>query len=333
MGTDYQLVVEIAWRIEGYRQKGREQMQQDKRTRFSGEFRGAPARGRGMPPDRDIYFCIDLAPGTQPISIPSYRMASKELKEQLEELLANGFVRPSVSPWGAPMLFVKKKDGPMRMCIDYRQLNKVTIKNKYPLPRIDNLFDQLQGARVFSKIDLRSRYRQLKIRELDVPKTAFQPSRILASVVAQSLLLEQIKARQFDDLHLAFLRATILQGVAKEVSIVEDGVLRLQGHLCVPNVDGLRERILEEAHSSRYFIHSGATKMYRDLRQHYWWRRMKKDIVEYVGRCLNCQQVKYEHQRPGGLIQHMTIPEWKWERITMDFVVGFPWTLRKFDAF
>ena len=97
-----------------------------------------------MPPDRDIDFCIDLEPGTRPISIPPYRMAPAELRElkaQLQELLGKGFIRPSASPWGAPVLFVKKKDGSFRMCIDYRQLNKVTIKNKYPLPRIDDLFD------------------------------------------------------------------------------------------------------------------------------------------------------------------------------------------------
>ena len=115
----------------------------------------------GVPPDRDIDFAIDLEPGTKPISIPPYRMAPaelKELKDQLQDLLSKGFIRPSVSPWGAPVLFVKKKDGTMRMCIDYRQLNKVTVKNKYPLPRIDDLFDQLQGASLFSKIDLRSGY-------------------------------------------------------------------------------------------------------------------------------------------------------------------------------
>ncbi|XP_070034388.1 uncharacterized protein [Nicotiana tomentosiformis] len=104
-------------------------------------------------------------------------------------------------------------------------------------------------------------------------------SRVLECVVAQSSLLEQIKARQFDDPYLTVLRETILQGSAKEVSINEDGVLRLQGRLCVPNVHGLRERILEEVHCSRYSIHPRATKMYRDLRQHYWWQRMKKDIV------------------------------------------------------
>ena len=113
----------------------------------------------GMPPNRQIEFSIDLVPGTTPISIAPYRMAPAELKEpkiQLQELVDKGFIRPSVSPWGAPALFVKKNDGTLRLCIDYRQLNKVTVRNKYPLPYIDDLFDQLQGAKVFSKIDLRS---------------------------------------------------------------------------------------------------------------------------------------------------------------------------------
>ena len=131
----------------------------------------------GIPPDREIDFQIELAPGTEPISKAPYRMAPLELKElkvQMEELVSKGFVRPSTSPWGAPVLFVKKKDGSLRLCIDYKELNKVTIRNQYPLPRIDDLFDQLQGVRVFSKIDLRSGYHQLKIRLEDVPKTAFK---------------------------------------------------------------------------------------------------------------------------------------------------------------
>ena len=98
----------------------------------------------------------------------------KELKTQLQELMDRGFIRPSISPWGASVLFVKKKDDTWRLCIDYRQLNKVTIRNKYPLPRVDDLFDQLQGAKVFSKIDLRSGYHQLRIRESDIPKTTFR---------------------------------------------------------------------------------------------------------------------------------------------------------------
>ncbi|KAL0540972.1 hypothetical protein IC582_020998 [Cucumis melo] len=131
----------------------------------------------GLPPHREVEFAIELEPGTVPISRAPYRMAPAELKElkvQLQELLDKGFIRPSVSPWGAPVLFVKKKDGSMRLCIDYRELNKVTVKNRYPLPRIDDLFDQLQGATVFSKIDLRSGYHQLRIKDGDVPKTAFR---------------------------------------------------------------------------------------------------------------------------------------------------------------
>jgi hypothetical protein len=98
----------------------------------------------------------------------------RELKEQLQDLMQKGSIRPSASPWGAPVLFVKKKDGSMRLCIDYRQLNRAIIRNKYPLPRIDDLFDQLQGAKVFSKIDLCSGYHQLKIKKEDIPKTAFR---------------------------------------------------------------------------------------------------------------------------------------------------------------
>ena len=131
----------------------------------------------GLPPKREVEFTIDLIPGTEPISIPPYRMAPvelRELKDQLEELLSKGFIRPSISPWGAPVLFVKKKDGSLQLCIDYRHLNKVTIRNQYPLPRIDELFDQLQGSRVYSKINLRSGYHQFRVQESDVPKTAFR---------------------------------------------------------------------------------------------------------------------------------------------------------------
>nr|AAV31274.1 putative polyprotein [Oryza sativa Japonica Group]AAV31378.1 putative polyprotein [Oryza sativa Japonica Group] len=130
----------------------------------------------GMPPKRDIEFRIDLVPGTTPIHKRPYRMAANELaevKRQVDDLLQKGYIRPSSSPWGAPVIFVEKKDHTQRMCVDYRALNDVTIKNKYPLPRIDDLFDQLKGATVFSKIDLRSGYHQLRIKEEDIPKTAF----------------------------------------------------------------------------------------------------------------------------------------------------------------
>ena len=116
-------------------------------------------------------FTIELLPSTQPISKAPYQIAPNELKElkaQLEELIEKGFIRPSSSPWGAPVLFVRKKDGSLRLCIDYRQLNQVTVKNKYPLPQVDDLLDQLQEAKVFSKIDLRSGYHQVRVRDEDI---------------------------------------------------------------------------------------------------------------------------------------------------------------------
>jgi hypothetical protein len=131
----------------------------------------------GMPPDRDIEFVIDLVPGATPVAKQPYRMTSDELvelKKQIDEQLEKGFIRHSSSPWGCPVLFAPKSDGTVRLCVDYHPLNEVTIKNKYPLPRIDDLFDQMTGAQVFSKIDLRSGYFQLKIRPEDIPKTAFR---------------------------------------------------------------------------------------------------------------------------------------------------------------
>jgi hypothetical protein len=151
----------------------------------------------GMPPDRDVEFVIELQPGTAPISKRPYRMPPKELAElktQLQELLDKGYIRSSSSPWGCPALFVKKKDGSLRMCVDYRPLNAVTIKNKYPLPRIYVLFDKLAGAKVFSKIDLRFGNHQIKIRPCDIPKTAFSTRYGLYEFLVMSLGLTNAPA-------------------------------------------------------------------------------------------------------------------------------------------
>nr|GEY14458.1 putative reverse transcriptase domain-containing protein [Tanacetum cinerariifolium] len=131
----------------------------------------------GLPPARPVKFQIDLIPGAAPVARGPYRLAPSEIKglsEQLQELFNKGLIRPSSSPWGAPVLFVKKKDGSFRMCIDCRESNKLTVKYHYPLPRIDDLFDQLQGSSIYSKIDLRSGYHQLRMREQVISKTAFR---------------------------------------------------------------------------------------------------------------------------------------------------------------
>jgi hypothetical protein len=142
-------------------------------TEFKDIFQEVP----GLPPKRDIGFSINLMPEAAQVLKSPYRMSTPELKElqlQLEEILKKGYIHPGVSSWGAPVLFVKKKDRTLRLCIDFRQLNKVTVKNKYPLPRIDDIFDQLKGARIFSKIDLRSGYHQVRIKDEDINKTTFR---------------------------------------------------------------------------------------------------------------------------------------------------------------
>ncbi|KAL4033109.1 hypothetical protein IC575_006195 [Cucumis melo] len=533
----------------------------------------------GLPPHREVEFSIELEPGTVPISRAPYRMTPAELKElkvQLQELLDKGFIRSSVSPWGAPVLFVKKKDGLMRLCIDYRELNKVTVKNRYPLPRIDDLFDQLQGATVFSKIDLRSGYHQLRIKDGDVPKTTFRSryghyefivmsfgltnapavfmdlmnrvfrefldtfvivfmddiliyskteaeheehlrivlqtlrdnklyakfskcefwlkqvrsflglagyyrrfvenfSRIatpltqltkkgapfvwskacedsfqnlkqklvtspvltvpdgsgsfviysdaskkglgyvlmqqgkvvayasrqlksheqnypthdlgLAAVVfalkiwrhylygekiqiftdhkslkyfftqkelnmRQRRWLELVKdydseilyhpgkanvvadalSRKSNDPYLVEKRGLVEVGQAVEFSISSDGGLLFERHLCVPSDSAVKTELLSEAHSSPFSMHPGSTKMYQDLKRVYWWRNMKREVAEFVSRCLVCQQVKAPRQKPAGLLQPFSIPEWKWENVSMDFITGLPRNLRGFTV-
>ncbi|KAL0556346.1 hypothetical protein IC582_004859 [Cucumis melo] len=562
-----------------------------------------PADLSGLPPDREVEFTIELLPGTTPISQAPYRMAPSELKElkvQLQELIDKGYIRPSVSPWRAPMLFMKKKDGTLRLCIDYRQLNKVMIRNKYPLPRIDDLFDQLRGAVVFFKIDLRSGYHQLRVRESDIPKTAFrtryghyeflvmpfgltnaptifmdlmnrifhqyldqfvivfiddilvysmdkkaheehlrivlqtlrdkqlyakfskcefwlnqvvflghvvlaggvsvdlqkveavvnwerpasateelkkrlmrapiltlpvtgkkyviycdasrqglgcvlvQEGKVIAytsrqlkkhecnypthdlelaavvlalkiwrhylfgkkchiftnhkslkyifdqkelnlrqrrwlelikdydctieyhlgkaNVVADALsrklrlpksalcgirvsLLSELKGfkavmtaessivgRHPEDSNLQKMLAKAKQGPKAEFKLRTDGAIVKQGRLCVPNISELKGAILEEAHNSAYAMHPGSTKMYRTLKKTYWWPGMKREIAEYVDRCLICQQVKPVRQRPRGLLNPLPVPEWKWAHITMDFLFGLLRTSRGYDG-
>ncbi|KAL0553629.1 hypothetical protein IC582_007529 [Cucumis melo] len=616
----------------------------------------------GLPPHREVEFAIELESGTVPISRAPYRMAPAELKElkvQLQELLDKGFIRPSVSPWGAPVLFVMKKDGSMRLCIDYRELNKVTVKNIYSLPKIDDLFDQLQGATVFSKIDLRWGYHQLRIKDGDVPKTAFRsryghyefivmsfgltnapavfmdlmnrvfrefldtfvivfiddiliyskteaeheehlrmvlqtlrdnklyakfskcefwlkqvsflghvvskagvsmdPAKIeavtswtrpstlsevrsflglagyyrrfvenfsriatpltqltrkgapfvwskacedsfqnlkqklvtapvltvpdgsgsfviysdaskkglgcvlmqqgkvvayalrqlksheqnypthdlelaavvfalkiwrhylygekiqifmdhkslkyfftqkelnmrqrrwlelvkdydceilyhpgkanvvadalsrkvshlatlitrqaplhrdleraeiagsvgavtmqLAQLTVQPTLRQRIIDAQSNDPYLVEKRGLAEAGKVVEFSISSDGGLLFERRLCVPSDSAVKTELLSEAHSSPFSMHPGSTKMYQDLKRVYWWRNVKREVAEFVSTCLVCQQVKAPRQKPTGLLQPLSIPKWKWENVSMDFITGLPRTLRGF---
>ncbi|WVZ70587.1 hypothetical protein U9M48_019242 [Paspalum notatum var. saurae] len=498
-----------------------------------------------LPPDRDVEFAIELVPGTAPVSRRPYRMAPDELKElkvQLQEQLDKGFIRPSSSPWGCPALFVEKKDqGGKRLCVDYRSLNAVTIKNKYPLPHIDILFDQLAGAKVFSKIDLRSGYYQIKIREEDIPKTAFStryglyeylvmsfgltnapaffmymmnsvfmneldkfvvvfiddiliyskskeehkehlrivlnrlrehklyakfskrafwlkevsflghilskkgvavdPSKVKdvlnwkqpetvteirsflsladyyrrfikdfsktakpmtsltkknakyvwssnceeafqtlkklltsAPVLAQSdvtkpfdvycdasgnglscvLMQEgrviayasrqlrkheanyptqdQIIATQRQDKGMAHIRDEIHERKKACFRLDEEGVLWFKNRLVVPKDMELRKKILDEAHTSMFTMHPGSNKMYQDLKQKFWWTRMKREIAKYVSECDVCQRVKADHLKPAGMLQPLAVLAWKWEDVYRDFIVGLPRTQKGYDS-
>ncbi|GKD76864.1 putative reverse transcriptase domain-containing protein, partial [Tanacetum coccineum] len=505
----------------------------------------------GIPPARQVEFQIDLVPGAAPVARAPFRLAPSEMKElskQLQELSEKGFIRPNSSPWGAPILFVKKKDGSFRMCIDYSELNKLTVKNRYPLPRIDDLFDQLQGLSVYSKIDLRSGYHQLRVREEDIPKTAFRtcyghyefqvmpfglinapavfmdlknrflghvidskgihvdPAKIesikdwaspksateirqflgladyyrrfiegfskiaksmtkltqqnvkfdwgekeeaafqlikqklsyasrqlkiheknytthdlelgavvfalkmwrhylygtrctvftdhkslqhildqkelnmrqrrwlellsdydcdiryhpgKANVVADALsrkerskplrvralvmtiglnLPKQILEAQTEALKPENLTAEDVGGMLRQDLTKErlkpraDGTLCLDNRSWLPCYGDLRTLVMHESHKSKYSIHPGSDKMYQDLKQMYWWPNMKANIATYVSKCLTCAKVKAEHQKPFGLLVQPEIPEWKWEKITMDFVTKLPKTANGYDT-
>ncbi|XP_062198844.1 uncharacterized protein LOC133901511 [Phragmites australis] len=189
-----------------------------------------------------------------------------KLKEQLRELQHNGYIRPSSSPWGSPVIFVKKKDGRMRMCVDYRSLNEVTIKNKYPLPRIDELFDQLKGAMFFSKINLRS---VISFGLTNAP-TYFMN------------LMDKVFMEELDRFVVVFIDDILIYSKSA------------QEHEKHPRV------ILEKLRAQKLYAKFSkcATKMYMDLKRKYWWNGMKADIAKFVAQCDTFQRVKVERQKP-----------------------------------
>ncbi|GJV08726.1 putative reverse transcriptase domain-containing protein [Tanacetum coccineum] len=271
-----------------------------------------------------------------PVAKSPYHLEPFELEElsgQIKELQDKGFIRPSSSSWGAPVLFVKKIDGSFRMCIDYIELNKLTIKNRYPLPIIDDLFDQLQGSHYFSKIDLRSGYHQLRVHEDDIPKTAFMTHYGHFEFTIMPFGLTNAPA-VFMDLMNCLREVQFLGYVinADGIHVYPSKIEAIKNWKAprtpseVPLKGDVRTLIMDEAYKSKYCVHPGADKMFYDLKDMYWWQGMKKDIAVYVSRCLTCLKVKAGHQRLSGLIQQPEIPEWKWEGIAMDFVTKLPRT-------
>ncbi|GKB20180.1 putative reverse transcriptase domain-containing protein [Tanacetum coccineum] len=287
----------------------------------------------GLPPARQVEFQIDLVLGVAPVARAPYRLAPAEMQElstQLQELFDKGFIRPSSSPWGAPVLFVKKKKKGMVSfwCdIDYREMKKLTMKNRYPLPRIDDLFDQLQGSRVYSKIDLRSGYHQLRVREEDISKTAFKDPPIVtmssSNVVCSkeheghlnylNLLKNEELYANFSNCKFFGCRRTIschvIDSERHHVDPREDLALRLN----------LPKQILSaqsEARKEENFINEDLCGMINKLEP-------RVDGTLCVGfRVL----VKIEYHKPSGLLVQPEILQWKWENIIMDFMTKLPRT-------
>ncbi|GKB59886.1 putative reverse transcriptase domain-containing protein [Tanacetum coccineum] len=262
----------------------------------------------GLPHTRQVEFHIDLVPGAAPVARAPYRLAPSEMKEladQLQELSDKGFIRPSSSPWGAPVLFVKKKDGSLRMCIDYRELNKLTVKNRYPLPRIDDLFDQLQGSSVYSKIDLRTRYGHYEFQVM--PFGILHLVMTIGLDLPKQILNAQTEARKPENIKNEDVGGMLIENAkfpealrTEKLEPRTDGTLCLNGRSWLP--DDLRTVIMHESYKSKYSIHPGSEKMYQDVKKLYWWPNMKADIATYVSKCLTCTKVKAEHQRQSGLL-------------------------------
>ncbi|KAL8091863.1 hypothetical protein AgCh_034213 [Apium graveolens] len=311
----------------------------------------------GLPPDREIEFAIELAPGTAPVSEAPYRLAPVEMKElasQLQELLDNGMIRPSVSPWGAPVLFEMKKDGSMRLCIDYRELNRLTIKNRYPLPRIDDLFDQLKGVVHFSKIDLRTGYHQLKIKPEDIRRLFFA-----LEILRNEKLYAKFSKCEFWLREIQFLGHVVSsKGVLVDPAKIEaiaGPLTRLTRKTekfvwtekCEESFQELKRRLVsapvfalpDETGEFLIYIDASHKGLGCVLMQHgkvIAKERLKmimtsEELIKEFEK-MEIDRVKAEYQRPSGLLRPLKIPEWKWEHIAMDFVTGLPRTKTNYDA-
>ena len=167
--------------------------------------------------------------------------------------------------------------------------------------------------------------------ELEV-KLPMETMEMLFTIETRPTIVERVKEVQISTEECERMKEIMKDDGKTKYNLDKEGLLRFEGRIWVPNNSELKEEIMCEAHSSRYLIHSGSTKMYQDLRQNFWWPNMKRDIAEYVSKCLTCQKVKAEHQRPSGLLHPLEIPKWKWEHITMDFVVGLPTIRKGYDA-
>nr|GEY64017.1 putative reverse transcriptase domain-containing protein [Tanacetum cinerariifolium] len=288
---------------------------------------------------------LKVFPEDLPARAP-YRLAPSEMKEladQLQELTDKGFIRPSSSPWGALVLFVKKKDGSFRMCIDYRELNKLTLRvREEDIPK--TTFTTRYGHYEFQimpfgltnapavLMDLMNRVCKpyldkfviVFIDDILIYSKDEKEHEEHLKAILELLKKEELKANMVADaLSRKEQEPLRVQALVMTISLdLPKPILNAQSWL--PCYDNLRTVIMHESYKSEYSVHPGSDKMYQDIKKLYWWPNMKADIATYVSKCLTYAKVKAEHQRPSGLLVQPKIPEWKWDKITMDFVMKLP---------
>ncbi|GJR67388.1 putative reverse transcriptase domain-containing protein [Tanacetum coccineum] len=340
----------------------------------------------GIPPTRQVEFQIDLIPGAAPVAREPYRLAPskiKELSDQLQELSDKGFIRPSASPWGASVLFVKKKDGSFWMCIDYRELNKLTVKNRYPLPIIDDLFDQLQGSSVYAPIlalpegaenfivYCDASHKGLGVVLMQREKVIAYTSRELKihenNYITHDLELGAVKElnmRQRRWLELLSDYDREIRYHPRKANIVADALSRkeriktlwVRALVMTIGLD-LRVQILnaqtEAKKPENFKTEDVGVEVFnpfefqqdvprfeeifpftlkKDLKKLYWWPNIKADFATYVSKCLTCSMVKAKHQKLSSVLVQPEIPQWKWEKIMMDFLTKLPKTSSGYDT-
>ncbi|XP_073061747.1 uncharacterized protein [Primulina eburnea] len=288
----------------------------------------------GFPSAREVEFGIELMPGISPISRAPYRMAPAELRElkaQLQDLLDKGYIRPSVSPWGAPVLFVEA----------VLQWSAPTY-----VPEIRSFLGLAGSACCGICLETAETTRN-KRRWLDLLKyydceieyhpgranlTADALSRKVSTLLAEPDIYGCIRDAQMTDERVQRWKKLVSRKQNTRFRVADDGSLRMNDRWVVPDISELRQGLLRRAHCSRYSIHPGGKKMYKDLRSQFWWKRMKRDVIDFVRRCLNCQQIKAERRRLGGELRSLEVPTWKWEHISMDFVTHLPRSTGTIDA-
>ncbi|GKA30650.1 putative reverse transcriptase domain-containing protein [Tanacetum coccineum] len=275
-----------------------------------------------------VEFHIDLIPRVMPVAKSPYRLAPTDMKElysQLKELQEKGFIRPSSSPWGAPVLFVKKKDGSIRyhqLRVPEEEIPKTAFRtrsylNKFVIVFIDDIL-------IYSK--------SKEEHEVHL--------KLILELLKKDKLFRKFSKCEFWLRDVCFLGLVVnceeeqemLKGLDKEFKRKEDGGLYLAERIWVPVYGNLRTLIMNEAHETRYSIHPEAGKMYYDLRGLYWWPKMKKEIDMYVSRCLTCSKNQSRTPETLGILQQPEVPEWKWENITMDFINKLPRTSSRHDS-